>query len=82
MARERGEVLFSAELRVGESISTDRSMLAQVGVWSAFLATAGIILFDLTAGLGAAGIGVGAWPVGSALAIAPLLCRPHCRAGP
>ncbi len=63
------EFTFAAALGVGPE-PRDRSV-ATIAIWSAALTTAAILLFDLTAGLGAAGVAVGAGPVASALAIAP-----------
>lgn len=53
-----------------DNVARDRA-LTNIAVWSAGLATLAIVLFDLTAGLGAAGVGVGVLPVASALLIAP-----------
>ena len=63
------EFTFAAALTVDPEPRD--SSVATIAVWSAGLATLAILLFDLTAGLGAAGVAVGAGPVASALAIAP-----------
>lgn len=80
------DISFRAELRVGPEPATPPSPLPMVGAIAGVLTTLAIVLFDLTAGLGASGIGVGAWPVASAFAIAPcyvaLVSVLHRRASP
>jgi hypothetical protein len=54
-----------------EAVMTEASQLARIGVLAAALTTLSILAFDVSAALGAGGVGVGVLPVAFALAIAP-----------
>lgn len=83
MSGQPGGIAFHAELQV-TAPAAQPSAAAVAGAIAAGLTTLAILLFDATAGIGAAGAGVGTWPVAAALAIAPcyvvLVATLHARA--